>query len=253
MGQLKGKVALITGSSRGIGRAMALRFASEGATVAVHYGKNADAAHEVVRAIESDGGRAIAVGADLASVAAIAAMFGELDEKLTALTGSNTLDILVNNAGVSESIELEATTEAQFDALFDTNVKGLFFVTQNALPRLRDGGRIINVTSVASRTAVPGILAYAMTKGAVDVLTHHLASAVGARGITVNGVAPGAINTDMNEWMRSAEGEQSVLGLQALQRVGQPEDIANAAMLLASDDASWITANYINASGGSKL
>ena len=253
MRQLDGKVALVTGASRGLGRAIALRFASEGATVAVHYGRSADLARDVVSEIESQGGRAFAVGADLTSLAEIEALFESLDEKLEALTGRAGLDILVNNAGVVEYAEMEATTEAQFDMLFGTNVKGLFFVTQRALSRLRDGGRIINVTSLVSRTVFPGVTAYAMTKGAVDVLTHHLASAMGARGITVNGLAPGAIDTEMNPWLRTAEGEQMALSLQAMQRVGQPDDIANAALLLASRDAGWITANYIDVSGGSKL
>lgn len=253
MGLLNGKVALVTGASRGIGRAIAARFAAEGALVAVHYGRSDSEADAVVSDIKAAGGQAFKLQADIASVASINALFERLDAELTRRNGNNHFDILVNNAGVAEQIPFDETTEAQFDHHFDINVKGLFFTTQNALRRLRDNGRIINISSVVSKSAFPNIAAYASTKGAVDTFTHQIAVLAGERGITANVLAPGAIDTDMNPWLRSEEGRDMVLGFQAIKRVGVGADIANAAVLLASDDAGWVTANFLNASGGTKL
>lgn len=253
MGILNGKTALVTGASRGLGRAIALRFAAEGALVAVHYGKSENEANAVVSEIEAAGGKAFTLQADTANVASIETLFTQLDTELTQRTGSTQFDILVNNAGVAQMIPFEETTEEQFDYHFDINVKGLFFTTQKALPRLRDNGRIINVSSKVSQRAFSGVAAYASTKGAVDTFTLQLAAVAAERGITVNTLAPGAIETDMNPWLQSAEGQQMVLGMQAIKRVGQATDIANAALLLASDDSGWMTANYIDASGGTML
>ncbi len=253
MSILANKVAVVTGASRGIGRAIALRFAREGALVAVHYGKSEKEAHEVVSHIEADGGKAFALSADIGNVEEIATFFEKLDVELNRRTGSANFDILVNNAGVAQMIPFEETTEAQFDYHFDINVKGLFFTTQKALPRLRDNGRIINVSSGVSRLAFPNVAAYASTKGAVDTFSLQIAPLAAERGITVNILAPGAIDTDMNPWLQNSEGQQMVLGMQAIKRVGKPEDIANAALLIASDDSGWMTANFINASGGVKL
>jgi len=253
MNILKDKVALVTGASRGIGRAIALRFGKEGALVAVHYGKSDKEAQEVVSLIEEGGGKAFAIQADIASVASIQSLFERLDAELIQRTGEAKFDILVNNAGVALPIPFEETTEEQFDYHFNINVKGLFFTTQKALPRLRDNGRIIDLSSVVSKRAFPGIVAYSSTKGAVDTFTLHLAQLAGERGITVNALAPGATETDMNSWLKSEEGQQMVIASQAIKRVGQPEDLANAALLIASDDAGWMTANFVNASGGSKL
>ncbi len=253
MAALTNKVALVTGASRGIGKAIALRFAQEGALVAVHYGKSRDEAGAVVAAITDAGGRAFALQADIGQVASIATLFENLDRELLARAGSAQFDILVNNAGVVVMGEFADTTEAQFDYLFDVNVKGLFFTTQQALPRLRDNGRIINLSSAVSRVVFPGVAAYSATKGAVDVLTRNFASLAGARGITVNSLAPGAIETDMNDWLKTPEGVQMVIDIASIKRVGKPEDIANAALLIASDDAGWVTANFIEASGGAKL
>ncbi|MBC8138294.1 MAG: SDR family NAD(P)-dependent oxidoreductase [Fibrella sp.] len=253
MGILNGKTALVTGASRGLGRAISLRFAAEGALVAVHYGRSENEANAVVSEIEAAGGKAFVVQADIASVASIEALFTRLDGELTRRTGSNQFDILVNNAGVAEMIPFEETTEEQFDYHFDINVKGMFFTTQKALPRLRDNGRIINLSSVVSQFAFPPVVAYASTKGAVNAFTLQIAAIAAERGITVNTLAPGAIETDMNPWLQSAEGQQMALGMQALKRVGKATDVSNAALLIASDDSAWMTANFVNVSGGTKL
>lgn len=253
MGILNNKTALVTGASRGIGRAIALRFAAEGALVAVHYGKSENEANAVVSEIEAAGGKAFTVQADIASVSSIGALFTKLDAELTQRTGSEKFDILVNNAGVAQMIPFEETTEEQFNYHFDVNVKGLFFTTQKAFPRLRDNGRIINVSSVVAKKAFPGITAYASTKGAVDTFSLQIAPLAAERGITVNILAPGAIDTEMNPWLQSAEGQEMVLGFQAIKRVGKATDIANAALLIASDDSAWMTANTITASGGSNI
>lgn len=252
MGQISDKIALVTGASRGIGRAIAERLATDGATVAVHYGNSADAARDVVAGIEAKGGKAFAVQGDVSTGAGVAGLFAALDAAL-ADRGLSGLDILVNNAGVASYDSFEQTTEAGFDALFDTNVKGLFFVSQTALPRLRDNGRIINISSIVARTYFAGIPAYSATKGAVNTLTKHWAAELGARGITVNAVAPGAIDTDMSAWLRSEEGAQNAFAIQALKRVGQPNDIASVVAFLAGPDGAWVSGEIIEAAGGSKL
>jgi len=250
---LSQKIALVTGASRGLGRATAKRLAQDGALVAAHYGKNKADADSLVAEITKAGGEAFAVQADLNKLAEIQALFKTLDAELTKRRGSNAIDILVNNAGVVEHNAVADTTEAQFDHLFDVNVKALFFVTQLALPRLKNGGRVINISSAVARIYFPGIMAYSMTKGAVNVLTSQLANELGERNITVNSVSPGAIETDMNPWLQSDEGVQTVHAMQAIKRVGKPEDIANAVAMLAGPDGAWVTGQIVEASGGSKL
>lgn len=250
---LEGKVALVTGASRGLGRAIAERLGREGAVVAVHYGKNREAADTVVGNIKAAGGDAFAVQAEIGSVKSIDELFATLDKELTVRTGADHLDILVNNAGIAPNLPMEQTDEETFDRIFDVNVKGLFFVTKQAIGRLRDGGRIINISSGLSR-AVGGmnIPAYSATKGAVDVLTRQWAVAYGGRGITVNSLAPGAIDTDMNaDWLRdNPEARAGIEAMQALKRIGAPEDIGDAAAFLAGPDSRWVTGQYIEASGG---
>ena len=250
---LEGKTALVTGASRGLGRAIAERLGRDGALVAVHYGKNREAADTVVGQIKAAGGDAFAVQAEIGSVKSIEDLFATLDKELTTRTGAAHLDILVNNAGIAPNIPMEQTDEDTFDRLFDVNVKGVFFVTKHAIGRLRDGGRIINISSGLSR-AVGGmdIPAYSATKGAVDVLTRQWAVAYGGRGITGNALAPGAIDTDMNAgWLRdNAESEAMIKSVQALKRIGKAEDIGDAVAFLAGPDSRWVTGQYIEASGG---
>jgi 3-oxoacyl-[acyl-carrier protein] reductase len=242
MTHLTGKTALVTGASRGIGRAIAQRLAADGALVAVHYGSNDTAARETVVAIEQAGGQAFAVRAELGRPGGVETLFAEL--------GDQPLDILVNNAAIGAPIPIEKTTPELFERVFAVNVQAPFFIIQRALPLLRDGGRIINISSSAARIAMPEI-AYAMTKGAVDVLGRSLANTVGDRGITVNTVAPGVTETDMNAWLRDLpQAKAGVAGATALGRIGQPEDIADVVAFLASDQARWVTGQLIEATGG---
>ncbi len=246
MVELKGKTALVTGASRGLGRAIAKRLAADGAMVAVHYGHQEAAAKETVAAIEKAGGQAFPVQAELGGDSGVDALFAGLSEGL----GGRPLDILVNNAGIFPDRTIENMTPGEFDRLFAVNVRAPFFIIQRALPLLRDGGRIINISSGASRLALPEV-AYAMTKGALEVLGRGLANTLGARGITVNTVAPGVTETDMSRWLRSnPEAADAVVAMTALDRIGQPDDIADTVAFLASDDARWVTGQILDVSGG---
>jgi NAD(P)-dependent dehydrogenase (short-subunit alcohol dehydrogenase family) len=255
MGVLTGKTALVTGASRGIGRAIAERLASRGALVAVHYGRNEAAAQEVVAGIREAGGQAFAVGAELGVPGDIDALWASFDAQLGSHTDRAGLDILVNNAGITLRGHIEETTEEVLDQQLAVNVRAPFFLVQHGLKRLQDGGRIINISSGVTRIAYPEIIAYAMTKGAIDTFTLALAKSVGSRGITVNSVAPGIIDTDINaSWLRgNEEAQRSAASLSALNRVGAPEDVADVVAFLASDDARWITGQVIDATGGSHL
>ncbi|WP_433197170.1 SDR family NAD(P)-dependent oxidoreductase [Nocardia sp. CA-107356] len=249
---LTGKTALVTGASRGIGRAIATRLAADGALVAVHYGTNKNAAAQTVAEIEAAGGRAFPVRAALGTPDGIDTLFTELAAGLP----EPHLDILVNNAGGGGiGGSLEQVSPADVENLFAVNVAATLFITQRAVPMLRDGGRIVNISSCAPRVAAPSQVAYAMSKGAVDVLTKTVAVELGPRGITVNSVAPGATETegtaallDANPQMRAAISAMTALG-----RVGQPADVADVVAFLASDDARWITANVIDVSGGTAI
>ncbi|WP_431042297.1 glucose 1-dehydrogenase [Streptomyces sp. P1-3] len=248
MGVLTGRTALVTGGSRGIGRAIAERLGRDGARVAVHYGRDETAAKETVEAIGAAGGDAFAIRAELGVPGDAEALWAAFDEQ------ADGLDILVNNAGITGEREPIGTlTPEDFDKVFAVNAKAPFFVTQQALPRLRDGGRIINVSTALTRGgAMPELIAYSMTKGAVDAFTTHLAKELGPRGITVNAVAPGAVDTDMNAgWLRgNADSLAAMAAASPLGRVGQPEDIAGIAAFLASPDSRWVTGQWIDASGG---
>ena len=254
--KLKGKIALVTGGSRGIGKAIVERFAREGAMVGVHYGASKAAADAVVAAVRAGGGEAFAVQADMGSVASIETMFQAVDAELKRRTGGTNFDILVNNAGMSARLTLTEITEAQFDEVMAVNVKGPFFTVAQAVTRLRDGGRIINVSSMGAQRARPQMPAYSASKCALDGLTRAFAKLLGPRKITVNGIAPGVVDTDMNadllhggdpQWKAYFE-SRSILG-----RVGQPDDMASIAAFLASEDAGWITGDTILASGGQEL
>lgn len=255
MGTLTGRTALVTGGSRGIGRAIAERLGGDGALVAVHYGRNGRAADEVVGAVRARGGTAFAVHAELGGAGGVETLWEGYDRQVLEHSDSTGLDILVNNAGITLRGEIEETTAEAFDETVALNMRAPFFLAQQGLKRLRDGGRIINISSGATRIALTDIIAYAMTKGALDVFTLTLAKAVGGRGITVNSVAPGIVDTDMNaSWLRGDEAAQrSAAALSALGRVGRPEDVADIVAFLASDDARWVTGQVIDATGGSAL
>lgn len=250
---LEGKVALVTGGSRGIGRAISKRLAADGALVAVHYGSKREAALEVVSAIESEGGTAFAIGVDLKAPGAGSKLLAALDVELTKIRGSDRLDILVNNAGIAPFYGFADTTEAVLDEIYAVNVKAPFFITQEALKRLNDGGRIIFTSSIVVRTPFPAVAAYSALKAPLDNLTKSLAVELGPRGITVNAVAPGVIATDMAEFVHSPEGEEFTKSKQALKRIGTAEDVADVVGFLAGPDARWVTGETIEVGGGSGL
>ncbi|WP_342777773.1 SDR family NAD(P)-dependent oxidoreductase [Saccharothrix texasensis] len=234
------KTALVTGASRGIGRAIAARLAADGMRVVVHYARDADAARAVV---EEAGGGAFAVRASLPS---------QLDALVAALPP---LDVLVNNAGIGLPAPIEDVTPEAFEEVFAVNVRAPFFLVQRALPLLRDGGRIVNISSGATRIAMPVGIAYSMTKGALDTFTRTLAQHLGPRGITVNTVAPGVVDTDVNaSWLRgNPAAEAAMAARSALGRIGRADDIADVVSFVASDRARWLTGAWLDATGGAHL
>jgi 3-oxoacyl-[acyl-carrier protein] reductase len=248
MGNLSGKTALVTGASRGIGRATALALAKAGAQVVVHYGSGAREAEVVVAEIRRAGGRAEAVGADLSAPDGA----HKLARQVRALIGDR-LDILVANAGTSKAATIEETTVEDFDKLFAVNVRAPFFLVQQLLPILGSGGSIVLVSSLAAHAVVGTLSAYAATKGAIDTLVKHFAVVLGERGIRVNAVAPGVVATDMSSFTKTDAGRNSALGMQALKRLAQPDDIGSVVAFLVSDDARWITGDTVRVDGGSKL
>ncbi|MCX5214390.1 SDR family oxidoreductase [Kitasatospora sp. NBC_00240] len=254
MSGLTGRTALVTGGSRGIGRSIAQRLAADGALVAVHYGSNEPAAKETVAGIEAAGGRAFAVGAELGVPGDAAALWAAFDEGLERHGGAGPgLDILVNNAGITLPRQIADVTEEDYDRVFAVNVRAPFFLIQQGLERLRDGGRIINVSSGATRIAFPRTIAYSMTKGALDTLTLTLAQALGARGITVNTVAPGIVDTEINPTLRDPRIRAELASFSVFDRIGEPSDIADVVAFVAGDGARWITGQYLDATGGAHL
>ena len=248
MVKLFGKTALVIGASRGIGRASALALAQAGAQVLVHYSASDKEADAVVGEIRKSGGKAEKVGADLRKPESPHA----LAKQVRAIVGDR-LDILVANAGISKAASIEDTTLQDFDDLFAVNVRAPFFLVQQLLPVLLEGSNLIFTSSLAARTSVGTIYAYAATKGAVDTLVKHFAAALGPRGIRVNAVAPGVVETDMSNFAKTEAGRNSALGMQASKRIAQPEDIAPVVAFLASNDARWITGDTVHVDGGSKL
>ena len=255
MTTLKGKTALVTGASKGIGRATAVALARAGAQILAHYGRSAQEAESLVSEIRANGGRADALSADLATPQG-AAM---LAEQVRSIVGDR-LDVAVLNAGVSKAARIADYTLEDFDNLFATNVRGPFFLVQQLLPMLGEGSNITVISSLGARTVVgkpgldnPSILAYASTKGAIETLVKNWAAILGPRGIRVNAVAPGVIDTDMSNFTKTEAGREAALGMQALKRLGKPEDVADVVAFLASDGARWITGSSIPVDGGSKL
>lgn len=246
---LAGRIALVTGASRGIGTAIAKRLAADGAQVIAHYGSGAEEAKQLVAQIEAAGGRASAVQADLASANGPF----ELMERVTQQLDGKKLDILINNAGLAPFASTAEMSAEAFDTLAAVNMRSVFFVTQRALPLLADGGNIVNLSSIVARTAFPGIPAYSATKGFIDVLTLHWAQEFAPRRIRVNAVAPGAIDTRMSAWMHGPGGAETLKAIQALPGLGQPEHIAGVVAFLVGPDGAWTTGQVIDASGGTKL
>jgi 3-oxoacyl-[acyl-carrier protein] reductase len=252
---LRGKTALVTGASRGIGRATAVALAEAGAHVLVHYGRSAQAAESLVAAIQTKGGRATAISADLGTASGAAL----LAEQVRSIVGDR-LDVLVSNAGISKSARIADYSVEDFDSLFATNVRSPFFLVQRLLPVLGEGSNIIVISSAVARTVVgnpgaenPSILAYASSKGALETLVKHWAAILGPRGIRVNAVAPGIIDTDMSNFTKTEAGREITLGMQALKRIGKPEDIADVVAFMVSEGARWITGASIPVDGGTKL
>jgi NAD(P)-dependent dehydrogenase (short-subunit alcohol dehydrogenase family) len=248
MKDLAGKTALVTGASRGIGRAVALALGRAGAQVLVHYSSNEAAADSTVAAIVESGGHAQKIAANLRTADGP----HTLARRVRAVVGGR-LDVLVANAGIAKAASIEDTSVDDFDDLFAVNVRAPFFLVQQLLPTLCKGSSVVLLSSLAARASVGELAAYAATKGAVDTLVRHFASALGERGVRVNAVAPGVVATDMSSFSTTDEGRDYTLGLQALKRVAQPDDIAGAVTFLASDKANWITGDTLRVDGGSKL
>jgi 3-oxoacyl-[acyl-carrier protein] reductase len=255
MASLQGKTALVTGASRGIGRATASALAEAGARVLVHYGRSAQDAESVVAAIRAKGGRADAIKADLGPPVGATL----LAKEVRSIVGER-LDVLVLNAGISKTATIKDHTVEDFDALFATNVRSPFFLVQQLLPVLVEGSNIVVISSLGARAVVgkpgldnPSLLAYASTKGALETLVKNWAAILGPRGIRVNAVAPGGIDTEMSNFTKTEAGREALLGMQALKRIGKPEDVADVVRFLASDAARWITGASIPVDGGSQL
>jgi NAD(P)-dependent dehydrogenase (short-subunit alcohol dehydrogenase family) len=252
---LTNKTALVTGASRGIGRATASALANAGAHVLVHYGHSAQDAESLVAGIRLKGGRADAIRADLGTADGATLLAREVRQ----IVGER-LGVLVSNAGISKAATIAGHTVEDFDNLFATNVRGPFFLVQQLLPVLGEGSSIIVISSLGAHAVVgnpglgnPSLLAYASTKGALETLVKNWAAILGPQDIRVNAVAPGVIDTDMSNFTKTEAGRDITLGMQALKRIGKPEDVADVVAFLASDAARWITGASIPVDGGSKL
>lgn len=248
MTTLSGKTALVTGASRGIGRASARALAKAGAQVLVHYARGAKEAEAVVEDIRKAGGRADAVAADLAAPDGP----HKLARQVRGIIGDR-LDILVANAGISKAATIEETTVADFDALFAVNVRAPYFLVQQLLPIMGNGSSITLLSSLAAHAVIGNLSVYAATKGAIDTLVRHFALVLGPRGIRVNAVAPGIVQTDMSNFTKTDQGRDYALGIQALKRLAGPEDLGGVVAFLASDAARWISGDTLRVDGGSKL
>ena len=248
MTDLTSRTALVTGASRGIGRATARALATAGARVIVHYGNAAREAESLVAEIRASGGKADAVGADLGAPDGA----HKLAVQVRKIAGEQ-LDILVANAGIATAASIEDQTVEEFDRMFAVNVRAPFFLVQQLLPLLGEGASVVLLSSLAARASVSLLPAYAATKGAIDTLVKHFAALLGPRGIRVNAVAPGVIDTEMSKFATTDEGRQFTLSMQALQRIGHADDVADVVAFLASDAARWVTGDTVQVGGGSKL
>ncbi|WP_051507234.1 SDR family oxidoreductase [Saccharibacillus sacchari] len=238
------KTVIVTGSSRGIGSAIAQEFAAQGANVVVNYSGNRAKAQEVVQRIEQQGGRAIAIQADISVIADIDYLFAQTIEAFGGI------DILVNNAGLMHTVPLLQVTEEDFDRQFAVNVKGTFFACQAAARHLNEGGRIINFSTSVVGAMFPGYSVYAGTKGAVEQFTRQLAKELGPKGITINAVAPGPVNTELFLEGKSEQQVAGIVGMNAFGRLGETNDITGTVLFLASEEARWMTGQTLRVNGG---
>jgi NAD(P)-dependent dehydrogenase (short-subunit alcohol dehydrogenase family) len=248
MNDLSGKTALVTGASRGIGRATAFALSRAGASVLVHYSSGEQEAEAVVAQIRAAGGTAQKVQANLRDADGP----HQLARRVREVVGDR-LDILVANAGISKAASIENTTVDDFDALYAVNVRAPYFLVQQLLPAMCKGSSVVLLSSLVARASVTSLSAYAATKGAVDTLVKHFAATLGERGIRVNAVAPGVVETDMSNFTKTDDGRALTLGMQALKRIAQPDDIGDAVVFLASNAARWVTGETLHVDGGSKL
>ncbi|TLV03904.1 SDR family NAD(P)-dependent oxidoreductase [Dyadobacter luticola] len=243
------KIALITGGSRGIGKDIALNLAQKGVDILFTYHRNKTEADATVASIQSLGRKAVALQLNSADTSSFEAFFQQVSTALTETFGADRFDFLINNAGTSLTGSVAATSEAQFDEMMNIHLKGVYFLTQKALNHMHDGGRIVNISSAVSRQTFPGVSAYAVMKGAVDVYTRYLALELGSRRISANVVAPGAIFGG-GAMTDSPETREFVKGITALGRVGLPDDIGGVVAFLCSEDAKWVNGQRIEVTGG---
>ncbi|TYF90454.1 short-chain dehydrogenase [Klebsiella quasipneumoniae] len=246
------RIALVTGGSRGLGKNAALKLAGKGTDILLTYYSNRQAALEVVAEIEQKGVKAAALALNVGDPSTFDAFASEVAQVLAQKWGRTTFDYLLNNAGIGLNVPFAETSEAQFDELMNIQFKGPFFLTQRLLPLLQDGGRILNVSSGLARFALPGYAAYAAMKGAMEVLTRYQAKELGGRGISVNIIAPGAIETDFGGGVvrDNAQVNRHIAAQTALGRVGLPDDIGDAIAALLSDELAWMNAQRVEVSGG---
>ncbi|RAW14423.1 SDR family oxidoreductase [Paenibacillus taichungensis] len=244
MKKLTGKVAVVTGSSRGIGRAIAEQLAEMGADVVINYASSPDKAEQVADIARQKGVRAITVQADLARKGDVERLFSETINQL------GKVDILINNAGIMKTTPLADVTEEEFDQQFAINVKGTFFACQQALKHMEDQGRIVNFSTSVTGQMFPGYSVYAGTKGAVEQITRQLAKEFGSRQITINAVAPGPVNTELFSVGKTEQQLDGIRKMNAFGRLGEPEDIANVISFLVSEESQWVTGQTLRANGG---
>lgn len=252
---MSSKIALVTGGSRGLGKNMAISLAKKGIDVILTYNNKKEEADEVVKEVKQLKQKAVALQLNVADVNTFDQFFKNVSASLQKVFAKDKIDFLVNNAGVGAHASFDTTTEQQFDSLVNIHFKGVFFLTQKALPLLSDGGGIVNISTGLARFSLPGYAAYASMKGAIETLTKYQAKELGARKIRVNVVAPGAIETDFGGGTvrDNAEVNKFVSSVTALGRTGQPDDIGSVVAFLCTDDAKWINAQRIEASGGMML